>query len=476
MRTFTFLLAVPLLCSAAGEPPQVDSVVAMVRSVPGEFAADSLMRLAQLTSLEKARRIELLELAFRRAGEAQEPLKRQPAITNVPGAANFLNRAFAQDLDGLSLRLRAIEALETLDPEKARALFSLIGPLRIPKLKCSDFLVYNVAPYYAMLPRLAAAPLVLQQVGGITSPVEIAPASRAVLAAASEADFQAQLSAFAAALRKISGDDRSFTFVRDPGPQILALVEESKRRKISPLPLLESYRLYLVTNEQTSRCSDDDLIDVAGQKTISLVTGLPAIGGEGVEFFNTKLRVAPLQPIQEQETTPTRLEGVAEGLRGCQETSCQAITRRYSELVFDPATNTAFSAAAKASPEWQAQARKFLAAVAEWQQGSAIGPAQYYREKSSIYADTLSLVPAGPLRDEVVTAMLTFAEKSKFQADDHIEWFLPLNILVGRTSLDPLGMGKVAPQLRQSTDPVIALYANLEAVAPRTPDKIMSLM
>jgi hypothetical protein len=476
MRNLTLFLALPFLAFAAGAPPSLDAVVQMARSAPGEFASDALIRLAQLNSVEKPRRIELLELAFRRASEAQEPLKRRPAITTVPGSANFLNRAFAQDLDALSLRLRAVEAMELLDPEKARALFGQIPPPRVPKLKCSEFMVYDVAPYYAALMRLSSPAFAARQIGAITSPVEIAPASRVVLAAVSDADFRAQLTAFTSALGKISGDDRSFTYVRDPGPQILALANEARNRKMSPLPLLESYRLYLVTNQQTSRCADDDLIESGTEKTVSLVTGLPAIGGEGVQFFNTRLRVAPLQPIQEQETTPTRLEGVAEGLRGCQEHSCQQITREYSALVFDPATNMAFSPTAKSGPEWQAQARKFLAAMADWKQDSAISAAQFYRQKSAIYADTLSLVPAGPLREEVVTAMLAFAEKSVFQAENHVEWFLPINILIGRTSLDPLGIGKFTPQLRESSDKVVALYANLEAVAPRTPDKIMALM
>jgi hypothetical protein len=57
-----------------------------------------------------------------------------------------------------------------------------------------------------------------------------------------------------------------------------------------------------------------------------------------------------------------------------------------------------------------------------------------------------------------------------------MEWFLPVNALVGRVGLDPLGLGKFAAELRKASDPVIALYANLEAVAPRPPDRVLALL
>jgi hypothetical protein len=42
--------------------------------------------------------------------------------------------------------------------------------------------------------------------------------------------------------------------------------------------------------------------------------------------------------------------------------------------------------------------------------------------------------------------------------------------------LDPLGLGKLTEALRKTRDPVIALYVELERVAPRTPDQILPLM
>jgi hypothetical protein len=59
--------------------------------------------------------------------------------------------------------------------------------------------------------------------------------------------------------------------------------------------------------------------------------------------------------------------------------------------------------------------------------------------------------------------------------ESRIEWFLPTNVLLGRVLLDPLGLGKFSEELRGSGDAVISLYAELDRVAPRTPDKVVPL-
>jgi hypothetical protein len=42
--------------------------------------------------------------------------------------------------------------------------------------------------------------------------------------------------------------------------------------------------------------------------------------------------------------------------------------------------------------------------------------------------------------------------------------------------MDPLGMRLLADELGKVDDPIMALYANLETVAPRTPDRILPLL
>src|SRR5947209_5822965 len=89
-------LMLPLLCFAAASAPGVDAVVDLARGAPGEFAADAMIRVAALDSVEKKQKIELLEDAFQRAASAQQQYKRRSAVGHLSGASAFLNRVYAQ--------------------------------------------------------------------------------------------------------------------------------------------------------------------------------------------------------------------------------------------------------------------------------------------------------------------------------------------------------------------------------------------
>jgi hypothetical protein len=481
-----------MLCAAADAPAGIDALLDAARAAPAEFAADAMIRIAALDKLEKARRIELLEQAFQKASGAQQPYKRHATFLRPGSPSGFINRAYGQDLDAMSLRLRAIEALLPLDSQKAKALFVQMPPPNPPRLKCEDFLVYDVERFYETLGSMARQPFTAEEVqagdplrllkrfaGTITSPVEVAPVARMVAAASlKDADFGALVTSFAEALGKVSGDDRSFAYSIPAGQQILALVEQLKRRQLSPLPLLEAYRLYLVNNLSGERCADDDSM-LGDAASFGIVTGQANDRevSDPVAFFNKNLRMAPLQPIPEEESTPSRLEGVATGLRTCEDAECRAISEQYRGLVFGE-NGSAYTPAQKDTPAWHDKVRDFLAALSKWQESdSAAHPtAEHFRVKSAAYNELLNLAFNSPDRDLVLRAMLDFLQHSRFQRENRMEWFLPLNALIGRVALDPVSMGPMAEELRKSDDPVIALYANLERVAPRTPDRILPLL
>ena len=96
--------------------------------------------------------------------------------------------------------------------------------------------------------------------------------------------------------------------------------------------------------------------------------------------------------------------------------------------------------------------------------------------KSGAYGDLLNLAFNGPDRDLVLRAMLDYLKQNRFQQENRMEWFLPVNALIGRLAMDPADVGRLASELAKVDDPTMALYANLETVAPRTPDRIMPLL
>ena len=482
------VLIVPLLCSAAGTPPAIESAINMARSAPGEFAADAMIRIAALDAVARDRKLTLLEEAFRRAAESQEPYRRRAGITKVQGSAGFFNRAYDQDLDAMTLRLRAVEGLLPLDRNKARDLFLQIPPIELPKLACADFLVYDVDRYYSVLGRIARETfteaqvardepmhLLLDRAGTITASAQVVPMANLIAhSGLKDGDFQALAGTFAGALGKISGDDRSFTYAHGTGSAILALVDELKARKMSPLPLLEAYRLYLVANLSGTRCADDDLM-LAGAQSFGLNTGVPVPVADSAQFFNLSLRLPPLQPIQEAEVTPAKVEGAAEGLRSCEDADCQAIAKQYSALVFR-SSGLAYSPNDRKGDEWQVELQDFLTAMAAWKESTGATPAQFFRNKCGIYVDLLGLVPTPANQETVARSMLQFVEQSKFQVESRIQWFLPANALLGRAGLEPNGLGKLLTDFGQSHDAVIGLYAQLEKVAPRGPEGVLKLL
>src|SRR5262245_4285988 len=121
MKLLLFAL-VPLLASAA-TPPEIGALIASARAISGEFSADALIRIAALDSVEQERRVDLLTLAFDRATSAQQPYRRVAGVTRIAGPVAAVNKAYSQELDALSLRLRAVEGMLSLDPVKARELF-----------------------------------------------------------------------------------------------------------------------------------------------------------------------------------------------------------------------------------------------------------------------------------------------------------------------------------------------------------------
>jgi hypothetical protein len=141
--------------SGSADKTAVEATLDMARATPGEFAADALLRIAALESIDGAQRARLIEEAFRRADDAQQPYKRRNAMPNIASNVQFQQRAFAQDLDALTLRTRAVEEMLPIDAAKARQLFIDMPPLDLPPASCQDVMVFDVSSYYQALTHVA---------------------------------------------------------------------------------------------------------------------------------------------------------------------------------------------------------------------------------------------------------------------------------------------------------------------------------
>jgi hypothetical protein len=490
-----FVLSVAVGIAAPVDSAQkaaIQAALDMAHGAPGEFAADALLRIAALDALDAPQRVRLIEEAFHRADEAQQPYKRRNAMPNIPSNVQFQQRAFAQDLDALSLRTRAIEEMLPLDAAKARQLFLDLPPLDLPPVSCEEVMAFDVSSYYQALTGVAlrgftpkemhngdAAQFVSQRIARISSPAEIAPAVRAITGAGlDDLQFAEVLAAFTDALKRISKDDRSFTFyLPDAGAAVQSLIGDIGRYQLSPLPLIEAYRLYLVSNFTAARCADDNVM--TGSAASGPRPALDSRSIEAIRFFNESVRAAPLQAIQATEAVAASKSGVATGLRSCVSQACSSIARQYRALIFSP-EGSPMPNSVRDTMEWRRQFEEVLAALRDWPDSAPDADGddavQQFREKCVFYTELAALPRDSRLDQTVLIALLDYLQRSRDRARTRIEWLLPVNLLVGRMRLDPAGLGKLADEFRRSTDPVIAMYAQLEAAAPRPPSDVLALM
>src|SRR5262249_4256065 len=178
MKLLAFL-ALPFFLSAAED---ASAVIVSAQAAPAEFSADALSRLGP-TRPQNAR--SLIEQAFERAAAAQVPLKLRSAVARPDSPGTYWNRVFGQELDGLSLRLRAVDAMLPFDATKAHEMFERIPPRKLAPVPCTDFLVPDLSHYYETLGSLAkgasdSGKLLERYALGFTSPVEAGPAAMVI--------------------------------------------------------------------------------------------------------------------------------------------------------------------------------------------------------------------------------------------------------------------------------------------------------
>lgn len=492
MKQVLLGLCLAVAAAAAGKDPAgFDALVESANGVAAEFSADALIRLAQAEEAGPARRRELLEEAFRRAAGAQQPLKRRAILAPRNGPSGFLDRAYAQELDANSLQCRAVRAMLPLDRKKARELFREIPVPQLPRLTCDDPLVYDLSLYYetlaevvktAFTPAEAAGDepfkLVTDYVRGLTSPAQVAPLARLLATAPLKpAQTEALVMTFAGALKDFAGDDRSFTFsitrAGRLGPRIAELAAACAKLGIATTPLVEGYRAYLVRHLGGDRCGES-----ADQPGISFGIKLNAdeeLALDPVRFFNEKLRSDPVKPIAADEIVPGKVAGAAGGLRSCESPECRNLAKLYTGLVLGP-NGMPYGPDLKAGSEWQAKVKEYLAALAAWKDDPAASAAEQFQQKCLFYSDVMNLVPNSADRLAVLRSFLDFLKQNSFQRENRIEWFLPVNSLIARVSLDPVGLSDLLRDLRNSGDPVITLYTQLEERVPRPPGERLSIL
>ena len=133
----------------------IEFLEADAASLPPEFEADVLMRLSQLSKVDRAWRREMLDTAYMRAYAAPEQYRRATSQQMPPdsrqGAQVF---AYTTALTRVTLQVRAVQLMARVEPLHARDLFEWIE-LNLAPGVCADPLVPAVDEYYRALGSIA---------------------------------------------------------------------------------------------------------------------------------------------------------------------------------------------------------------------------------------------------------------------------------------------------------------------------------
>jgi len=436
------------------EYPELTQIVDFAQSAPAEFAARALLRVARSPGLrDNVWKRELLDQAFQTAGAARNPVSRRIRIGKTADGSRErrIDEAADLGLDRLTLQTEAVKAMVTLDPKHARDLFLLI-PQPVPaRLRCEDALVEDPSSYFAAATEIAAtaftpeerrrndvALFLNERVQRMASPVELAPAIRMIALSSSRmtaAQSKLLISSLAAAIQRMEGDDRSFSYSLPGVSKEMASLTGSE--------VNEAYRQFLVKNLTGPRCADSDYSQISA-----------GLGLQDVKPSKLDAKATLTYPGKSAE----------EGL----------LRTKLMSLQFGQG-HAALTDAQKNTAEWREQFSDLLHDIEAIKPASGESEAVFYFRKGAALDALLIISPGGETRDRILQEYIAFLKASNLQQESLIEWFSMVESLVDQTrSMNAAECKKMLDALEASGHTVLSLYARIEKMLPTLPSWVQA--
>jgi hypothetical protein len=440
--------------------PELVRIVEFARGVPPEFAAEALLRVAEAPFLiDRDWKRELIDEAFQNASHAREPLSKRNAIGSLIAGtrASMIAQAGALGLDRLALQMRAVRDELAFDPAKARDMFATAGKPVPARTSCEDTVIDNVSPYFETLVRITDSGFTAEEeakdvhvqsmaaeLKKMTSPVEIGPAARAIVALPLRPpELEVLVTAFAGAVQKISGDDRSFSAsVATTDRDIEALARKVSDSGISTEALTSAYRQYLTQNLSGARCEDT----VANPPTDVTLLG-----------------------IDPASMKPSKVSGKPKLDRFVNSDQSNRFRKQFNELMFGDGSR-GLTDEQKRTPQWREKFTAVVNSIDEMKRASGESAADFFYQKSGAYTLALMAAPPGPDRDRIVPQYIAFLRGTDMANENAIGWFTQVEALAAQTlSMSVDEHGKLLAALAASGHPVLRLYAEEAMFVPQRP-------
>lgn len=441
-----------------------------VMGLPAEFKADILLKLIENKKIiSKVWGKELLEESFIIAKDAQNSYKRISVLNNeADSRSEYSSYAFDLKLDRVSLQLRAVkEMLQLNHKARAREMFSEIKISELTPVTCDEPTIYDLSEFYNTLNLLYQTAFsaderrkeehlyfLISNIKNISSPAQITAIIQSIISLKlSETQLQMSLNTLSERLKEVPDDDRSFS--KSFGANInsiYAIVNICKENHISPINLLNDYRLYLIKHLVASRCYRNKVIIENEKKQVAV--------------FNVLLLKYSLLKITDEQLILSKVQGKAKDyiyFRG--QTKAQQIMREVSRLHWLPGTNTAIVDTDKSKPQWGAQLNRIYNLIQEWQEKDEVSELDYFHQKAGIYRTLLQFVPDKSNREKIMKDYLIFLVNSPIQKEKRIDWFFQLNNMIKLLRHDsPPDRQQAESIFAEISHPVLMLYAKLEKI------------
>ena len=439
--------------------PELFELVEKAHAAPPEFAASTLLRVADSSSItEPAWKIELIEEAFRLAARVQHPVRKKLVKgVALEGRTSSLSWAYQQNLDRLTLESMAVERMLRLDKKKALNLFSEI---RIPKLiqaECSDFLINDTTPYFSAFESVSHTAISLKKdkletikfiLSNVQSPIELPSLLTAWDRSFSPQDYAEAIGWIAGAMDRLSGDDRAFS---DALRDVSAKFEEQH-----DIPgLVETYRAFLVRHFTAPRCQSGKLLEDTKY---------------AADVFNSRF-IGPLHAnvsaLTETEMKPAKVVELLK--REPAFSGFENLRQLVMDLMFTVPEGHS-SATWRTTNTWRDKFQAFLRDSLDAKQDTNEVSGEFFSRKAGMLASAVTMAPNGQLRQKTVIDYLAFLAHSDMQRENFLLWIAELGSLVDITrNTRAEEYQNVLVALEASGHPVMSLYAMRERLLASPP-------
>lgn len=439
------LLLFCLLLAAPPEDPR-QSIMDRAAAAPPEVAADLYIKLAESGyPLDKKKRLDMLEDAWRMAGLAKMEMPPQMAVNAMNTDTDAGRILDSPRLDKLTLRVRTIRAMLPLNRKTAMDRLEEMPLPAPPRAPCESALTGAPDPYFDLLRDLEATERLMLDVRALTAPEQLAPAFRTILGIRRMDKEQRDLlmTAWLGALKETSGSFRSFFSSRhELNNEMRGLATRMDLLIPSFIKVPEALAAYDARHWTGEVCADRAKDPQAakaekigaGPKNPAYWSG-PAAAKVMAEY--KALRFGTPEQQAEYNKQPRRADGMGHFL--------PIEMRRTSE--------------------WETAMRKYLYSLEEWEKDDNESDRSWFHQRAGSYRALLSIVPDGPMRQGVVQSFITFLNGASMKQESPAEWLLAFSELLESRGADTgTAEGLNEAEVRRSGDGLMNLILDAREV------------